>query len=147
MRVWTLMLKEKPVHRFVVFEGKPITIGRTSEADVVLDNPSISRAHAVVELEKGRDYITDKGSTNGTWVNGQKIKERTHITGEDEIMVGKFTMNSGSIGILDAENTSQSMPMDGDAHTMFVPSAKKPSPKKKEESPSGLGRLIKRVFK
>ncbi len=57
MRVWTLMLKEKPVHRFVVNEGKPVTIGRTPEVDVTLDNPSISREHALVEHEKGHDYL------------------------------------------------------------------------------------------
>ena len=139
------MLKEKPVHRFVVYEGKPITIGRTAESDVALDNPSISREHAVVELDKGHAYLTDKGSTNGTRVNGKKISERTHITDKDEIMVGKFTMVSGSIGILDVENKSQSISMSGDAHTMFVTSKKKPSPDKEEPS-SGFRRLIKKLF-
>lgn len=145
MRVWTLMLKEKPVHRFIVYEGKPITIGRTSESDVALDNPSISREHAVVELDKRRAYLTDKGSTNGTRVNGKKITKRTYITDKDEIMIGKFTMVPGSIGILDVENKSQSIPTGDDAHTMFVPPKKKPSPAK-EKSPSGLSRLIKKIF-
>ena len=141
------MLKEKPVHRFIVYEGKPITIGRTPEAGVTLDNPSISREHAVVELVKDRAYLTDKGSTNGTKVNGKKITERTLITDKDEIMVGKFTMVPGSVGILDAEK-SQSIPAGGDMHTMFVPPEKtsapsknKPSPKKKKS-----GGLFKKLF-
>ncbi len=152
MKVWTLMLKEKPVHRFVVYEGKPALIGRTAEAEVTLDNPSISREHAVVELEKDRAYLTDKGSTNGTKVNGKKITERTLITDKDEIMVGKFTMLPGSVGILDADK-SQSMPAGGDLHTMFVPPTKKPTPATKKSSPakakpsSGLFGFFKRLFK
>ena len=146
MKIWTLLLKEKPVHRFIVNEGKPITIGRTSEADVELDNPSISREHALVEHEKGGDYLTDQGSTNGTWVNGKKINKRTKITDKDEIMVGKFAMVSGSVGILDVEKQGQSIPGDDDLHTMYVPPKKKFSPDKKKPS-SALGRFAKKLFK
>ena len=145
MRVWTLMLKDKPVHRFMVYEGKPMVIGRTSEADVTLDNPSISREHAVVELVKGRDYLTDKGSTNGTWVNGKKITERTLITDKDEIKVGKFTMVAGSIGILDVEKKGQSIPTDDDKYTMLTPQ-KENQPSKKSSS-SGIGSMFKKIFK
>jgi len=139
------MLKEKPVHRFVVYEGKPVVIGRTSEADVTLDNPSISREHAVVELEKDRAYLTDKGSTNGTWVNGKKITKRTPITDKDEIKVGKFAMVAGSIGILDVEKKGQSIPTDGDKYTMFAPPRKVSQPAKQESS-SGLGGVFKKIF-
>ena len=146
MRVWTLMLKEKPVHRFVVYEGKPMVIGRTHEADVTLDNPSISREHALVEFDKkGRDYLSDKGSTNGTIVNGKKITGRTLVTEKDEIMVGKFTMVAGSVGILDVDKKGQSIPIDDDKLTMFAPPKKKNPPAKKKSS--GLGGMIKGIFK
>jgi pSer/pThr/pTyr-binding forkhead associated (FHA) protein len=145
VKVWTLLLKEKPVHRFVVNEGRPVTIGRTSEADVELDNPSISREHAVVEHEKGRDYLTDKGSTNGTWVNGKKISKRTQITDKDEIMVGKFAMVAGSVGILDVEKKGQSVFSDDDKLTMLAPSKNDSSPEKKKSS-AGLGRFAKKLF-
>lgn len=145
MKIWTLMLKEKPVHRFIVCEGKPISIGRTSESDVALDNQSISREHALVEHEGGRDYLTDKGSTNGTWVNGEKITKRTQITDKDEIMVGKFSMVPGPVGILDIEKMGQSLPMDDDLYTMYVEQQKKqPSSDKKKSS--GFG-LLKKLFK
>ena len=150
MRVWTLMLKEKPVHRFVVYEGKPMVIGRTHEADVTLDNPSISREHAVVEHKNGRDYLTDKGSTNGTTVNGKKITKRTHLTANDEIMVGKFAMVAGSVGILDVEKKGQSVSTGGDEYTMFVPPKATPQEKTlpdKKKSSSGLGRFTKKLFK
>jgi pSer/pThr/pTyr-binding forkhead associated (FHA) protein len=145
LKVWTLLLKEKPVHRFIVNSGKPVTIGRTSESDVELDNPSISRDHALVEHEKGCDYLTDMGSTNGTWVNGKKIKQRTRITDKDKIMIGKFAMVSGSVGILDVEKKGRAFPADGDKSTMFTPSREGSSPDKRQ-SPSGLGRFAKKLF-
>ena len=145
MKIWTLMLKEKPVHRFIVNNGKPITIGRTSESDVELDNPSISRDHALVEHEKGRNYLTDTGSTNGTWINGKKITKRTQITDKDEIMVGKFTMVAGSVGILDVEKKGRSTSSDDEKLTMFVQSKKKSSPDKKKSS-SGLSGFAKKLF-
>ncbi|MFO7605915.1 MAG: FHA domain-containing protein [Desulfurivibrionaceae bacterium] len=141
MKIWTLMLKEKPVHRFIVREGKPVTIGRTSDFDVVLDNQSISRDHAVVEHDKGRDYLTDKGSTNGTWVNGEKITKRTRITDKDEIMVGKFSMVAGAVGLLDIEKMGQSLPMDDDLYTMYVAQKEKSLPDEKKPG------FFKKLFK
>ena len=139
------MLKEQPVHRFVVYEGKPMVIGRTHEADVTLDNPSISREHTLVELVKGKDYLTDMGSTNGTMVNGKQIGKRTLVTEKNEIMVGKFTMVAGSVGILDVDKKGQSIPVDDDKLTMFAPPKKKTPPAKKKSS--GLGGMIKGIFK
>ena len=147
MKVWTLMLKDKPVHRFIVYPGKPVVIGRTHEADVMLDNPSISREHAVVEVDKkGHGYLTDKGSTNGTTVNGKKITERTRITDEDKIKVGKFTMVAGSVGILDVEKKGQPVPTGEDKLTMFAPPEQTTLPDQKKKS-SGLGGKIKGLFK
>ena len=141
MKVWTLMLKEKPVHRFVVYEGKKVVIGRTAEADVTLDNPSISREHAVIELVKDRAFITDMGSKNGTKVNGKKITERTLIKDNDQVTVGKFAMVAGSVGILEK---SQSVPTGGDMHTMFVPPEKTSAPTKDKKKKSGG--LFKKIF-
>ena len=147
MKVWTMMLKEKPVHRFVVYEGKPLIIGRTPEAGVTLDNPSISREHALIEHVKGRNYITDKGSTNGTKVNGQRIDKRTPITDKDEIMVGKFNMVAGSVGILDVDK-SQSVSAGSDLHTMFAPPTKTPAQAKSKApaSKKKSGGFFKRLF-
>ena len=89
--------------------------------------------------------MTDKGSTNGTTVNGKKITKRTHLTANDEIMVGKFAMVAGSVGILDVEKQGQSIPAGDDLHTMYAPPKQvaKPKPEKKKKS-SGL---FKKIFK
>lgn len=82
-----------------------------------------------VELDKGRDYLTDKGSTNGTTVKGKKITKRTKITDKDEIMVGKFNMVPGSVGILDVEKNSRTINTDGDMYTMYAPPKQVAKPK------------------
>lgn len=121
MRHWTLMLKDDPVQRFAINEGSTVTIGRTTEADIVLDNPSVSRIHAVVELESGENYITDISSTNGTWVNGQRISSRTWLKDKDHIMIGKFQMVESFEEGDDLADQSRAVDMGGDPRTIYVP--------------------------
>jgi hypothetical protein len=66
----------------------PITvIGRSSECDIVLGDPNVSRRHAEVR-RIGRGYsLVDLGSTNGTEVNGQRVTETSLMNG-DVIGVG-----------------------------------------------------------
>ena len=98
--------------------------------------------HAVVEHVKGSDFLTDKGSTNGTFVNGKKITKRTRIIGKEEIMVGKFTMLAGSVGILDVEKKGQTAGGDDDKYTMFVGAQPPAEPKEKKKKG-----LLKKIFK
>lgn len=52
----------------------PVTvIGRSSEADLTLDDPGISRRHAEIHVLDGRPRIVDLGSTNGTYVDGARV--------------------------------------------------------------------------
>lgn len=120
MQHWTLMLKKNPIRTFSLHEGETITIGRTSEADIVLDNPSVSRIHAVVELDNGGNYITDIGSTNGTWVNGVRIGSRTLLAANDQVMIGKFELVQGPEGGVDQEKQSRAIDMGADPRTIYV---------------------------
>jgi hypothetical protein len=53
---------------------KPVTvIGRSSDADLTLDDPGISRRHAEVHLLDGLPRVVDLGSTNGTFVDGERV--------------------------------------------------------------------------
>lgn len=63
-------------------------IGRCISSDVVLMDKSVSRQHAVLYLIRGKFYIEDVGSTNGTMVNGKEINGRTELSSGDEIRVG-----------------------------------------------------------
>lgn len=72
-------------------------LGRSSASDVVVDDINASRSHAELRLEQsGAWSITDLGSTNGTYVNGQRITTRSLNEG-DRISVGMtdlgFTYN------------------------------------------------------
>lgn len=65
----------KSVDRLLELEqGKRISVGRTKENDLQIDDQSISKAHASLLLNKeGKLVVADTGSTNGTFVNGQRI--------------------------------------------------------------------------
>ena len=53
-----------------------ITVGRTTNNDVMLDDASVSRFHAWLEHEEGGWMVADAGSKNGTYLNGQKLKPK-----------------------------------------------------------------------
>jgi len=68
-----------------------ITIGREG-SDIVLDNPQVSRNHAIIERgTDGRHALRDIGSTNGTFVNGQRVVQHTLARG-DVIQIGAFKL-------------------------------------------------------
>lgn len=67
-------------------EGEMI-IGRASDLDLVLVEDMVSRKHAKMVSEDGTLSITDLGSTNGTFVNGEKIK-RADLKRNDRILIG-----------------------------------------------------------
>lgn len=54
-----------------------ITIGRSSDCTIVIDDTRVSRAHATVEQTRSGWTVTDTGSSNGTTVNGKAITART----------------------------------------------------------------------
>lgn len=60
-----------------MFNHGPIFIGRDSNScKVLIDDPSVSRKHAVIELSTDSLKISDPGSTNGTWLDREKIGPR-----------------------------------------------------------------------
>ena len=50
-----------------------ITVGRSPDCYVCISNPVISRVHAVLHSRSGQWYLEDKGSANGTALNGQRL--------------------------------------------------------------------------
>ena len=66
-------------------------IGRGRSADLVLNEATISRAHALLGLEGGRPFVQDLGSTNGTFVNGTR-RERAPLSDGDEIQMGRLQL-------------------------------------------------------
>ena len=64
-----------PINKVIELEeGKRISVGRTKENDLQIDDPSISKAHASLLLSREiKLVVADTGSTNGTFVNGTRI--------------------------------------------------------------------------
>lgn len=73
--------------RAVALDGRPLTIGRAADADVVVGDPLVSRHHARLAPRSGRLVLSDLGSTNGTIVNSQAIREAVVGPG-DRIQIG-----------------------------------------------------------
>ncbi|HOX06640.1 MAG TPA: FHA domain-containing protein [Planctomycetota bacterium] len=71
---------------------KPATvIGRDPGADIVIDNLGVSRAHCQF-LRRGETFLLqDMNSSNGTYVNGQKVGEH-NLNDGDRVVVGKYTL-------------------------------------------------------
>ncbi len=67
--------------------GCPITVGRSSQADLTVRDPSLSRQHARVELVGDEIWLQDLGSTNGTRVNGEPAT-RSRVRPGDDIVIG-----------------------------------------------------------
>ena len=65
-----------------------VTIGRSRQSDVVIDDPNISRQHAEIRPRGGSWVLTDLGSTNGSCINGRRIDHPEVIKPGDEIEIG-----------------------------------------------------------
>jgi pSer/pThr/pTyr-binding forkhead associated (FHA) protein len=68
--------------------NREIIIGRSSDLDMVLVEDMVSRRHAKISSTDAEVYIQDMGSTNGTFVNGEKINGRATLHEGDRILVG-----------------------------------------------------------
>lgn len=75
-----------------------ITVGRGSANDLVLNDSSVSRLHAVVkQLEDGAVVIADRGSTNGVRINGARIESEIGIQNGDTAQVGSYEIRFESV--------------------------------------------------
>jgi pSer/pThr/pTyr-binding forkhead associated (FHA) protein len=71
--------------------GERMTIGRRPDADVFLDDVTVSRDHALLVHRSGGWHIDDLGSLNGTYVNRHRL-ESHRLSDGDELQVGKYKL-------------------------------------------------------
>jgi hypothetical protein len=86
--------------RTIELGSPPVRIGRSTECELVLRDPRVSRQHARLHSRDGLFVLTDLGSTNGTKVNGHRIREIVLGDG-DEIRIGD------SILVVESSNAPQ----------------------------------------
>jgi pSer/pThr/pTyr-binding forkhead associated (FHA) protein len=68
----------------------PLVIGRLPGVDIVIDDTRISRQHARLTEREGQLQIEDLGSSNGTFVNGERISAPKPLQDGDQIGLGQF---------------------------------------------------------
>ena len=74
--------------RQVALSRQAILLGRERDNDILLETDLASRYHAELRLERGRAYLLDRGSMNGTSVNGQKIWGLAPLQDGDVLEIG-----------------------------------------------------------
>ena len=74
------------------FTGDQMRIGRSPDAEVFLDDVTVSRNHALLVRRRDGLYIDDLGSLNGTYVNRRRI-ESHRLEDGDEIQIGKYKLS------------------------------------------------------
>lgn len=93
------LAESKPVS-YLMFNKKKIqlvakiSIGRESDNDIVVDNKLASRHHAIIQKIKEVYFLKDENSTNGTFLNGQKIPEGKYVrlNSGDKITIGNMSL-------------------------------------------------------
>jgi len=84
------LVKGNPKGKQVEIPSGTITVGRAEDSDLIIASTRVSRHHCEIINEEGKLALRDKGSGNGTFVNGAKIEEQTLDAG-DEVRIGPLT--------------------------------------------------------
>ena len=134
MLVLTVLQGPEKGRRFELPDHEPQMIGRSSES-LPLNDPTISRRHAEMTPDEGRWYIRDLTSSNGTFVNGVRVRDRRILRPGDQVRTGSTllvfgedsqrklspspirVMKKGEIDI----NVEHTVPSNDDSMIMAVP--------------------------
>lgn len=82
----------------VALHGNVIVLGRDPECDHVLDYPMVSWRHARITRDGSSLIVEDLNSSNGTFVNGERIRERTEVKPGDVVGLGSYQFLLGADG-------------------------------------------------
>jgi pSer/pThr/pTyr-binding forkhead associated (FHA) protein len=122
LRFEAAVLKEVPLKQAA------LSIGRTPDNDVVVDNLAVSGHHAKVYFESDRFVLEDLNSLNGTFVNNQRIR-KTSLKNGDEVLIGKHTLifqdEGGAAPEKPAEVADRTMPIAKLEETMVLDTKKR----------------------
>lgn len=90
MNITLVGFTRKGARKDIPVQGPSAVIGRTTEADIQIPVSDVSRRHCQIAISANKVMVKDLGSSNGTFVNNQKIAE-TALRPGDRLTVGPFT--------------------------------------------------------
>jgi hypothetical protein len=108
-----------------IIDQDQVTIGRGSDCDVVLSKRQVSRYHARIERDDGGYLLRDLGSKNGTYVNGQEVRDRPYrLKDGDEIQIA-LCVKMGFVGAdatlpLELTGPNRGLHIDRAARRVFI---------------------------
>ncbi len=97
-----LKIKDRTLREIVLHKDGVTTIRRNPSSNIHLENPAVSRSHAKIYREGWMYYIEDLGSSNGTFLNTErlswkagltsKVSWKAPLTNNDKIIIAKYTL-------------------------------------------------------
>jgi S1-C subfamily serine protease len=91
--VWLTIRSGSQRGRVLAVAGDRFVIGRTEDCQLILDDLQVSRQHCAFNpLPDGRAFLEDLGSTNGTFVNEQRVSAPVLLHGNEQIRLGDVVM-------------------------------------------------------
>jgi pSer/pThr/pTyr-binding forkhead associated (FHA) protein len=92
--MWVLRTEEgaEPSFTFRILPGNIKTVGRATRADFTVDAALVSRIHCRLTAGASEIEVVDLDSTNGTFVNGERIDKRKTVKAGDRIGVGRVDL-------------------------------------------------------
>lgn len=118
-----------------------LSIGRTEQATVALDDSGLSRINTTFFVDEGELLVADENSTNGTWLNGERIEGRPRILKNgDRLKVGTYTEIAVEIGATISRPVEEPKPAPtrstppASGSSQPKPATAKPKPKAKAKS-------------
>lgn len=111
-----------------VSREKPFVIGRAMECDACLPDSTVSRRHASLVFRAGRWFLTDLGSTHGTFINGNRLvaDAATPLAEIDQIRIGPWTLRARTNNDL-PKITASTVDSSPDQHVERLPARSVPS--------------------
>jgi len=77
------------VPAFIALDSERVTVGRSPDNDLVLDDSAVSRHHAILERIGSGWFVRDLNSSNGTDINGQRLIGERALHNGDELLLGR----------------------------------------------------------
>ena len=92
--MWLLKTEDgaEPAFTFRILPGNIKTVGRATRADFAVDAALVSRLHCRLTAGATEIEVVDLDSTNGTFVNGERIEKRQTVRAGDRIGVGRVEL-------------------------------------------------------